>query len=122
MKTSELTGPALDFWVAKAEGLEIESSPSDAPASPFRIKVGAVWCRFHPSQVSNEGDPIIDRLRIEVLQIAGDGSFAGAPTPHIWMARCNGKSMQGPTRLNAAMRLRVFMEFGEEVPDDLALS
>jgi hypothetical protein len=113
MKTVELTGALLDYWVARAVEL---SQP--------RIEYGYCWVTannrsdtctdwgelneaFSPSTDWEQGGPIIE-------------SFDG----HIWyagslIAKTGGKSIQmvGKTMLIACMRAKVAPVFGDELPD-----
>jgi hypothetical protein len=113
MKTVELTGALLDYWVARA-----------AELSQPRIEYGYCWITsnnysdtrdewgerneaFSPSTDWEQGGPIIE-------------SFDG----HIWyvgslIARTGGKSikMVGETMLIAFMRAKVASVYGDEVPD-----
>ena len=110
MKTSELTGAALDWAVAKCEGEE------------FFVLHGKVFIPdwegvddpylFCPSGSYNDGYPIVERERIE-LRGDGDGG---------WIAYDNlNPEQRGLTPLTAAMRCYVAGQLGEEVeiPNEL---
>lgn len=110
MKTSELTGTALDWAVAKCEDIELYSGPRDSnPAYK------ANWVRrrhgdlFQPSTDWAQGGPIIERERI-------DSYYNGE-----WNACCksdqNGHPdyWKGPTPLAAAMRCFVASRLGDDV-------
>lgn len=140
VKTSELSGTALDWAVAKAEELTIDS-----------LRGGAVWAWtkdaltgedetieiFRPSKDGAQGWPIIDREGILLRPIRKPAhSFDG-----LWLAKLDagntgqmvhwnefqfGKTgarcyWKGPTSLIAAMRCYAASELGDEidVPDDL---
>ena len=113
MKTSELTGAALDWAVAKCEGF---------------VKV-AIWpdhigvCKKHsfenqlrwaPSTDWSQGGPIIDR---EKMQTKFCGDYLG------WGAIKDGyvAGCFGPTPLVAAMRCYVAHKLGDtvDVPEEL---
>ncbi len=108
MKTSELTGAALDWAVAKAEG----KKPS--------IERNLIWTRgkntpyalFQPSIDWAQGGPIIERERINVDPSPDSAEWYGYYDN-------NGKWYSGPTPLIAAMRCYVASKLGEEVPDGL---
>lgn len=115
MKTAELSGATLDWWVAKAEGVDVYRE----------YDTGEVWHgnrTYRPSTDWDIAGPIIEREKIStvfepwldhpkewqaVLDFAGDESGG-----------YNGKFIQyGQTALIAAMRAFVASKFGEEVPD-----
>ena len=100
VKTSELTGAALDWAVARCEGHGIEVL--DDP-----------W--FAPSTNWAQGGPIIEREWVD-LHCVNDS---------LWEAECpavGGLAMQnGPTPLVAAMRCYVASKLGDEIeiPEEL---
>jgi len=126
MKTSELTGAALDWAVAKCEGVDVElisarmiterrrlSFTPEEMASlptpkPYLVIPGVGNAAYSTDWA--QGGPIIEREKISVLE-AGD--FWGArplqdgtnPT----------KDSYGPTPLIAAMRCRVASKLGNEI-------
>ena len=102
MKTSELKGPALDWAVAKCEGLV----------------QGVSWEHWAPRHSTNwaQGGPIIEREHINV-------SYEGQG---VWLAGgfngvCYLMGHGGPTPLIAAMRCYVAIKLGDEVeiPEEL---
>jgi hypothetical protein len=88
MKTSELTGAALDWAVAKCEGTR------------------ALWWEYSPSQKWEQAGPIIEREKI-AIDFDGDA----------WCASDNRKPLAnyGPTPLIAAMRCYVSSKLGDEI-------
>jgi hypothetical protein len=98
MKTSELTGAALDWAVAKCEGLLHD----DGTASDY----------WQPSELWEQGGPIIDhhidqltRARINLTTVE-------------WEAVAQGNDQctaTGPTSLIAAMRCYVASKLGDEI-------
>lgn len=104
MKTSELTGAALDWAVAKSEGEDY---------SPITTYSG-IGQDFPPTTYSTnwaQGGPIIEREKIDVLSQAGLG----------WLAvSCKGE-ISGETPLIAAMRCYVASKLGDdiEIPEGL---
>ena len=106
MKTSELTGAALDWAVAKCEvGAEFIGEIDDP--------------HFYSTDWAH-GGPIIERESIAIL---GDGDL-------YWEAECvwawargfdDGFFQKGPTPLIAAMRCYVTLKLGDEVevPEEL---
>jgi hypothetical protein len=103
MKTSELTGAALDWAVAKCEGAELYISYGAA------CRVGG-WIDYSTDWA--QGGPIIEREKIQIKE-NGCGH---------WFAKIGkGKWMRGPTPLIAAMRCYVASKLGDtvDVPPEL---
>jgi len=104
MKTSELTGAALDWAVSKCEGFTWEQGDLDA---------GEYGPGFKPSTDWAHGGPIIE------------GEYMYLEYSGIWRAYCtqNGNSFLsvGSTPLIAAMRCYVASKLGDdiELPEDL---
>jgi hypothetical protein len=99
MKTSELTGAALDWAVARCEGGVGENQ-----------LIGA-W--YAPSTDWAQGGPIIEREGIGLDQYADYPqwqAFTPAPEQQSGQAVCN-----GPTPLIAAMRCYVASKLGDDV-------
>jgi hypothetical protein len=109
MKTSELTGAALDWAVMTCEGY--------VQPKPIEWILGG---HFTPSTNWAQGGPIIEREEITIGCIEG-------PEELKWEAiklTRNGRSVfcfKGPTPLIAAMRCWVASKLGDEVevPDDV---
>ena len=99
IKTSELSGAALDWAVAKCEGLDQYFDSEEKCAFDDE------GCAYEPSTNWAQGGPIIEREGIALGQ-TGDG----------WEATCDGCIyISGPTPLIAAMRCYVASKLGEEV-------
>lgn len=100
MKTSELTGAALDWAVAKCEGEGEAAWAAHRDAFAY----SSTWVC---------GGPIIEREKIAIKENGYDHWFAKAGAS---------KWMRGPTPLIAAMRCYVASKLGDEVevPDELA--
>jgi hypothetical protein len=97
MKTSELTGAALDWAVAKCEGKVFDLSPDG-------------YYTYKPSRNWALGGPIIEREGIDIYQSG------------VWVAEMDCKhTTEGPTPLIAAMRCYVASKLGDDVtvPDGL---
>jgi hypothetical protein len=99
MKTSELTGAALDWAVAKCEGLPVTEKHYDLrfiDEYPFSTD----WA---------QGGPIIERKGIRIVKVA----------PTVWGAVYSsgdvGREHFATTPLIAAMRCYVTNELGDEV-------
>ena len=108
MKTSELTGVALDWAVAKCL-----PTPKDA----LGLLDLDVYNGFNPSTNWAQAGPIIERERIQ-LRVDEQGSdFAVQWVRSIWC----GPRINGPTPLVAAMRCFVASKLGDdiEIPEEL---
>lgn len=125
MKTSELTGVALDWAVAKCEGgnptwledLEMFANCRDCGSWNYSTN----W---------SQGGPIIERelIQVNVKRLIGTSeSGAEIDIPDGWQAHKSGRYWQtsavyyGPTPLIAAMRCYVASKLGDEVkvPEEL---
>lgn len=124
MKTSELTGAQLDFWVAKADGKTLFRAPSfDAAGDRWQwISDGGKKLHnmplgeWQPSTKWAQGGPIIEREQIGLSPRTGTRE-------KWWHAECPVRDgsivyANGPTPLIAAMRAFVASVYGDEVPDD----
>ena len=122
IKISELTGPALDWAVAKCLGLgKLHYTDVVGRISTLKTAV-MVWSmelpgvghgdKFSPSTDWSQGGPIIERERIAV-------QFG--PQWTAVHSRRLGRFNYGPTPLVAAMRCFVASRLGDEVdvPDKL---
>lgn len=143
-KTSELTGAALDWAVAKCEGVNEEAfrlyyeptEPADYDSHGYpEFRYSTVWA---------QGGPIIERKDISTIFVSGD---LGEPKSY-WVATANQQAWQygygpyheqdeerslqiykseclffGPTPLIAAMRCYTASKLGDEieVPDELLI-
>lgn len=111
-KTSELTGAALDWAVAKCEGRRIES-PNGGVYCPE-------LCSFSPRQNWAQAGEIIERERIQVFPHNGATEWCGVA--HVqrdgYIAIL---TQDGSTPLIAAMRCYVASKMGDEVdvPEEL---
>lgn len=118
MKTSELTGAALDWAVAKCEGVEVTydrenrwyetSDPRHAEPNDPHV--------YSPSTNWAQGGEIIERERIRIDCPWNPGPFEAT-------CKIDGVTawVEGDTVLIAAMRCYVASKFGDEidVPEEL---
>jgi len=115
-KTSELTGPALDWAVAKCEGIVWEQGDLDA---------GEYGPGFAPATDWEYGGPIIEREGMELLcNVSPAQAKAFKNAAPDWFACLKYKRADhwhGPTPLIAAMRCYVASKLGDEVdvPEEL---
>ena len=114
MKTSELIGPALDWAVAKCEGLapNVVQQMSGCFIA-YTVNGGCSWIVLSPSTDWSQGGPISEREEIGAAKLLG-----------VWTAALNGpnyKEYYGPTELIAKMRCYVASKLGDEVeiPEEL---
>ena len=103
MKTSELTGAALDWAVAECEGAYSISVDTDIDGMK-RINYGGMYPEWSTDWA--QGGPIIEREHIAL-------DFDG----HSWCASANDKprANYGDTPLIAAMRCYVASKLGDEI-------
>jgi hypothetical protein len=112
VKTSELTGAALDWAVAKCKGIELESGYYNRLLVDGHMSKGqSMLVRYIPSTDWAQGGPIIEREGI-CLYLYGNAE---------WNAHVGGKESTGPTPLIAAMRCYAVSKLGDEVeiPNEL---
>lgn len=98
MKTSELTGAALDWAVARCEG------------GVGKNQLLGAW--YAPSTDWSQGGPIIEREVITLIHPRWDGWTAHKYDDHI---EDESYTLDGPTPLIAAMRCYVASKLGDEV-------
>lgn len=109
IKTSELTGAALDWAVAKCEGAYAPSVDTDIDGTK-RVNYGGMYPEW--STDWPQGGPIIEREELSRLVCYGTNEW-----------ECNNGPIfcGGQTPLVAAMRCYVASRLGDEVevPDEL---
>ena len=126
MKTSELTGAALDWAVAQAQGLDYEIVDGTVVTGAKRYEAKSAHdyygCEFDevfaPSTDWAQGGPIIEREFITIDQKERSiCACIDAPNGH----ECNDIWANGSTPLIAAMRCFVESKLGEEidVPEEM---
>lgn len=109
IKTSELTGAALDWAVANCDDVHVHFVRGALRYGPSQFSDED---QYSPSNDWSQGGPIIER---ELIAIDSDGK--------VWCASSNDKPLAfyGPTMLIAAMRCYVASKLGDEVdvPDEV---
>ena len=112
VKTNELTGAALDWAVAKCEGIELTNGCYNRLLVDGRMSRGQeMLAPYNPSTDWAQGGPIIEREKT-TLEWTGED----------WMGYIrHDEEFFGPTPLIAAMRCYVASKLGDEVeiPEEL---
>ena len=120
LEASSLEGTALDWAVAKCEGLAFEWDEGAAWVYPPEFngyvaalkghKANSLFYSFSPSTNWSQGGPIIDRERLFLRYWTNS-----------WRAETYFWIMYGPTPLIAAMRCYVASKLGDdvEIPEEL---
>lgn len=124
IKTSELSGEALHFAVAIAEGWQ-DFEEEDEGFSWHRGK-GSAWLTletFRPSELWEQGGPIIEREEIGLKRnLPCSKGREWEAQPSISAKGAGGRWAYGTTPLIAAMRGYIASKLGYEVdiPDSIA--
>jgi hypothetical protein len=131
MKTSELSGAALDWAVATASGAKAKFSPYGWSLGTPREKIVGYHVyldppehdefgpiQFNPSHEWSQGGPIIERENIGVWfsnrgWLAADREWLLCDVDDLLDSQPD--AMQGPTPLVAAMRCYVASKLGDEI-------
>jgi hypothetical protein len=124
MKTSELTGTALDWAVATAEGYSDYDTAMGRLLAPRKEYGWVDLCNLDYSTSWSLAGPIIER---ELIQLSPqiNGRYKGQWAAHMWRENKTGalvpNTMYGPTPLIAAMRCFMAAKLGDEidVPEEL---
>jgi hypothetical protein len=119
IKTSELTGIALDWAVAKCEEFKLSKIGPGNKTGVYRVD-GESWYEtrtvYAPSSEWAQGGPIIERERLCVMPWSGEWNCTTDSS------KLHSHASHGPTPLIAAMRCYVASKLGDtvEIPSDLA--
>lgn len=119
VKTSELTGAALDWAVAKCEGWSLTW---DENAEDFFLGLWAPLCflkEYTPSTIWVQGGPIIERELLSPEPELDHNCKCFRWCCHNWTG--DGGYLYGPTPLIAAMRCYVASKLGDcvDLPKEL---
>lgn len=116
VKTAELSGAALDWAVAKAEGWRVEVTANGLISNVDKYGNHVAW--VEPSSTWSQGGPLIEKYRVDLSAPPSDSSAAG------WDARRDDGELSwinAPTALIAACRAIVAAKLGDvvQVPAEL---
>ncbi|MDR8727391.1 phage protein NinX family protein [Burkholderia pseudomultivorans] len=117
MQVEDLTGEALDYWVAMA--MDRDAPRVDASGCTVAGEQGGAPVPFAPSSSWADGGPIVERLPFAAFERDGArGPWRAVLHRAVPAAgeRCT-FNQSGPTLLVAAMRTLVASTFGDDVPD-----
>ncbi|KVF19653.1 hypothetical protein WJ07_22930 [Burkholderia vietnamiensis] len=117
MQVRELSGAALDFWVAMAQALD--APRVDAAGCTVIREPGGAPAPYAPSSAWADGGPLVERLPFGAFERdGGRGAWRAVLHRAVPAAgeRCT-FNQSGPTLLVAAMRTLVASTFGDDVPD-----
>lgn len=120
VKTSELTGAALDWAVAKCEGVEVKKF-KESPS----LFYGKGFDKYHPSTDWAQGGPIIEKMHGYCMEhypeLPEDERFYCSTSSVAETWHDHPVSARGGTTLVAAMRAYVASKLGDEVdvPEEL---
>lgn len=123
MRVAELSGPLLDYWVARAEGKHKADVRIDHSKDGVRFVIalgagyGGCWGPFSPSTNWAQGGPLIDKYDVAFLRGAATGEICAFIGP-VGPSEFDEDWMIGPDRLIAAFRAIVQSVYGDEVPDE----
>lgn len=127
IKTSELTGAALDWAVAKCDDRRTNFNPGGGLEVRGRTEEGAelpeawdLWMPWHPSTNWTQGGPILEREGMTVGRQIHTTEWSAETFDGTGMDVTHLRT--GPTALVAAMRCYVASMLGDEVevPQELA--
>ncbi|WP_166679097.1 phage protein NinX family protein [Paraburkholderia sp. BL6665CI2N2] len=130
MRVSDLSGDLLDYWVARAEG--IEHGPDLRAMRPGSVLV-RVWSKegftfytaYTPSTDIAQAWPIIEREQISICYSGIEWNEAVGKLVKIAPCQCVAmcKAVMGVSTvvLEACMRAYVASKFGETVPEEMVV-
>jgi hypothetical protein len=113
MQVADLNGTQLDYWVAKAEGIEVKYSTT---VEQWRVmgELTEIW--WSPHFNWSQAGPIIEREGIGFFRAQSPGPEYG---DEAWAASDvhDASTYRGGTPLIAAMRAYIASKYGNEVSD-----
>ena len=117
VKTSELNDNALDWAVAKCEGLlKDQGGNLELFGTKLKVHPSSLGVVFTPSTDWSQGGPIIEQEKISLFEGVNNWSAKTSVDHPLW-----DKRWEASTPLIAAMRCYVASKFGDtvEIPDQL---
>jgi len=109
MKSSELSGETLDYWVAKALGIETFRS-EDGSSLLYAPHPSLARQKWVPSRFWSQAGPIIEQHKIELnWESEGNDEWTASMAPET--------ICQGSSALEAAMRTFVENRLGSTVAE-----
>lgn len=113
IKTSKLTGPALDWAVAKCETKYTVSVDTDIDGTK-RVNYGGMYSEW--STDWSQGGPIIERERLDINYRPGEKMWTA-----LWVGGTEYNVSWGDTPLIAAMRCFCCSKLGDvvDIPEEL---
>ena len=125
IKTSELTGAALNWAVAMCEGWQWTTAIDNTGQHPWLVKEGRDMNPkdYHPSTNWGSGGRIIEREGISVVRVSDSLWGASMHYQNDDDERTQTAEEHGTTPLIAAMRCYVASKMGDEVdvPEEVTL-
>ena len=122
MKVSELTGAALDWAVAKCEGLLIiDGGNLQVFKGQLKVHPAKLGTVYAPSTDWAQGGPIIGREKISLRPDYWENGGCKAFIDRGGSAKNIIAPMHGPTPLIAAMRCYVASKLGDDIEVPLEL-
>lgn len=119
MKTSELTGALLDYWVARAERKSVYADPNSPHGTLFYDDAESTTGRFiwMPSRGWAQGGPLIEKYRLALAPMEGWAAYHGddGVMGQYWIDASAWDGTRGDTPLQAICRAVVRAAFGDEV-------
>lgn len=116
MKVANLSGAALDWAVAKCEGIYFTVQGNGELKAVYREYYPHLWENYSPTTDWSQGGPIIEREGISILPLE-DGGWTAA-TGELYVEDDNPRN---PTPLIAAMRCYVASKLGDDVDIDVGV-
>ena len=131
VKTAELSGPALDWAVARANGFAVQVRPyaefcNASTGHKVKVRYHRVWYEFDgdleeysPSADWSQGGPLIEKYAVKIEHFPGE-TIASKANARIAM-HSTAYWQSGPTPLVALCRAIVAANLGDavSVPEEL---
>jgi hypothetical protein len=113
MQVADLTNTQVDFWVAKAEGIELKYSDA---MQEWRVMDEPTEIWWQPHRDWSQAGPILEREGIGFFRAESPGPEYG-DEPWVASDAHDAHTYRGKTPLDAAMRVYIASKFGGEVSD-----